>query len=48
MIYRVFQQSGSTSFFDTGILLGTFNCIDTASLSEASFLVELDSLQGYR
>lgn len=48
MIYQVFQQSGFTSFFDIGILSDTFKCIDTANYSEASFLVEVDNLQGYR
>ena len=48
MIYRVFRKSGFTSFFYIGILSGTSKCIDTASYSEASFLVEMDNLQGYR
>jgi hypothetical protein len=48
MIYRVFRESGFTSFFDIGILSGTSKCIDTANYSEASFLVGMDNLKGYR
>ena len=48
MIYRVFRESGFTSFFDIEILSGTSKCIDTANYSEASFLVGMDNLKGYR